>query len=167
MSLPFDDGFTVPAEWADHARCWMAWPTRAESWGEHLDAARESVAELANAVAEFEPVSMIAKPKNVAEVSLVTGSGVSQVSMSHDDCWIRDMGPSFVAGKGGELAGVIWQWNGWGHKFEEIERDAAVAAAMLDQLAMRRYTGALVLEGGGRGRRCGDRPRHERRDEQG
>ncbi|WP_374381528.1 agmatine/peptidylarginine deiminase [Dongia sp.] len=148
MSLPFDDGFTVPAEWADHARCWMAWPTRAESWGEHLDAARDCVAELANAVAEFEPVSMIAKPKNVAEVSLVTGSGVSQVSMNHDDCWIRDMGPSFIAGKGGELAGVYWRWNAWGHRFEEFERDAAVAEAMLDQLGMRRYQGDLVLEGG-------------------
>ena len=102
MSLPFDDGFSVPAEWALHARCWMAWPTRAESWGEHLDAARDSVAELANTVAEFEPVSMITKPKNVAEVSLATGTGVSQVSLAHDDCWMRDIGPSFVANAGGD-----------------------------------------------------------------
>src|SRR5512139_1787506 len=102
MSLPFDDGFTVPAEWALHARCWMAWPTRAESWGEHIDAARDCAAEFANTVAQFEPVSMITKPKNVAEVSLMTGNGVSQISLPHDDCWVRDMGPSFLANQKGE-----------------------------------------------------------------
>ncbi|MBI2256795.1 MAG: agmatine deiminase family protein [Proteobacteria bacterium] len=148
MSLPFDDGFTVPAEWALHARCWMAWPTRAESWGEHLDAARDCVAELAKTVAEFEPVSIITKPKNVAEVSLVTGSGVSQISLAHDDCWIRDMGPSFVINAAGEIAGTSWGWNAWGHRFEDFERDAAVSDALLSQLQMRRYGGALVLEGG-------------------
>ena len=148
MSLPFDDGFTVPAEWALHARCWMAWPTRAESWGEHLDAARDSVAELANTVAEFEPVSMITKPKNVAEVSLATGTGVSQVSLAHDDCWIRDIGPSFVANAGGDVAGVTWGWNAWGHRFDDFERDAAVAEILLDRLEMRRYIGSLILEGG-------------------
>lgn len=148
MSLPSDDGLAIAAEWALHARCWMAWPTRIESWGEHLDAARDCVAELANTVAEFEPVSMITKPKNVAEVSLVTGAGVSQISMTHDDCWIRDMGPCFVVGGGGEVAGVTWNWNGWGHRFDEIDRDASVATTLLDRLAMRRYRGDLVVEGG-------------------
>ncbi len=78
-------------------------------------------------VAEFEPVSMIAKPKNVAEVSLATGTGVSQISLAHDDCWMRDIGPSFVANAAGELAGVTWGWNAWGHRFDDFERDAAVA----------------------------------------
>jgi len=148
MSLPLDDGFTVPADWALHARCWMAWPTRAESWGEHLDAARDCVAQLATTIAEFEPVSIITKPKNVAEVSLVTGSGVSQISLAHDDCWIRDMGPSFIVNGGGEVAATSWNWNAWGHRFEDFERDAAVSDALLEQLQMRRYNGSLVLEGG-------------------
>lgn len=148
MSSPFDDGFTTPADWAAHARCWMAWPTRAESWGEHLDAARDCVAELANTVAKFEPVSIITKPKNVAEVSLVTGTGVSQVSLAHDDCWIRDMGPTFVVNQNGEVAGTSWKWNAWGHRFQDFERDAAVADGLLSHLEMRRYVGSLVLEGG-------------------
>ncbi len=148
MSLPFDSGFTFPAEWAEHARCWMAWPTRAESWGEHLEAARDCVAELAKAVAEFEPVSMITKPKNVAEVSLVTGNGVSQISLPHDDCWVRDMGPSFLVSKNHEVAGVSWKWNAWGHRFEDFERDGAVASALLAHLGMRRFDGSLIVEGG-------------------
>ena len=148
MPNPFDDGFAMPAEWANHARCWMAWPVRAETWGEHLDAAQQAAAEIANTVAQFEPVSMVVKPKNVAEVSLLTGQGVSQMSIQHDDCWIRDMGPVFVVDGDNEVAGVDWQWNGWGHRYADFERDAAVATAILENLKMRRYPGDLVVEGG-------------------
>ncbi len=148
MSSPVDDGFAMPAEWREHVRCWMAWPVRAETWGEHLDAAREAAAEIANTVAQFEPVSMIAKPKNVAEVSLLTGQGVSQMSLQHDDCWIRDMGPTFVVSGDNQVAGIDWAWNAWGHRYQDYERDEAVAAAMLENLKMRRYAGGLVIEGG-------------------
>jgi agmatine deiminase len=126
----------------------MAWPARAETWGEHIDAAREATAEIANAVAQFEPVSMIAKPKNVAEVSLLTRQGVSQVSMQHDDCWIRDMGPVFLVNGDNEVAGIDWQWNAWGHRYPDFERDAAVAHGLLENLKMRRYAEDLVIEGG-------------------
>jgi len=145
---PFDDGFSMPAEWAPHARCWMAWPSRSETWGEHLDGARDVIAELANTIAQFEPVTMIAKPKNVAEVSLLTGQGVNQISLTHDDCWIRDMGPSFVTDAKSLVAGVNWQWNAWGHRYQDHDRDAEVATALLAQLKMRQYSGDLILEGG-------------------
>ena len=148
MPNPIDDGFAMPAEWHEHVRCWMAWPVRAETWGEHIDAAREATAEIANAVARFEPVSMIAKPKNVAEVSLLTGQGVSQMSLQHDDCWIRDIGPTFLVNPEKLVAGVDWQWNAWGHRYADYERDAAVAEALLQHLAMRRYSSDLVVEGG-------------------
>ena len=77
MAYPADDGFFMPAEWTPHGRCWMEWPTRAETWGERIDAAREAYGEVAEAIARFEPVTMITKPKNVAEVSLLTASGMS------------------------------------------------------------------------------------------
>lgn len=147
-TTPFNDGFSLPAEWAPHARCWMAWPSRAETWGEHLDGARDVVAELANTIAQFEPVTIITKPKNVAEVSLLTGQGVSQISLAHDDCWIRDMGPSFLTDGKSAVAGVQWQWNAWGHRYEDHERDAGVAVALLAQLQMRAYAANLILEGG-------------------
>ncbi len=148
MTRPFADGFALAAEWAPHERCWMAWPSRGPTWGEHLDGAREIVAELATTIARFEPVSMVVKPKNVAEVSLLTGPGVSQVSIPHDDCWIRDYGPTFLENAKGEVAGVRWRWNAWGHRYEDHLRDAEVARAMLDQLEMRAYVADLVLEGG-------------------
>lgn len=148
MARPADDGFFMPGEWAPHARCWMEWPCRAELWGDHLEAAREAYAEVAKAIARFEPVTMITKPKTVAEVSLQCGPTVSLFSLSHDDSWMRDNGPTFVTDGRGRVAGVDWQWNAWGNKYADHERDGAVAEAVLQHLAMRRYEAPFVLEGG-------------------
>lgn len=148
MSRPADDGFNLPAEWVPHARCWMAWPVRGELWGDHLEAAREAYGEVANAITRFEPVTMVVKPKNVAEVSLQCGPGVSMYSLPHDDSWLRDNGPSFVVDHMGGVAGVAWKFNGWGGRFAEHDRDAAVAEALLGHLEMRRYDAPVVFEGG-------------------
>jgi agmatine deiminase len=149
MSNPLADGFTMPAEWVPHERCWMAWPSRAETWGEHLDGARDVVAEIANTIARFEPVTIVTKPKNVAEVSLLTANGVAQVSLPHDDCWIRDYGPTFLMNQSKGVAGVSWRWNAWGFRYEDHERDAKVAEEILKHLGMRAYSHNLVMEGGG------------------
>jgi len=148
VAYPADDGFFMPAEWTPHGRCWMEWPTRAETWGERIDAAREAYGEVAEAIARFEPVTMITKPKNVAEVSLLTASGINTFSLPHDDSWMRDNGPTFVVDGRGNVAGVDWQWNAWGNKYPEHERDAAVAEAVLAHLGMRRYEAPMVMEGG-------------------
>ena len=148
MSRPAEDGFFMPAEWAPHSRCWMEWPCRIETWGDRIEAARDAYAEVATAIARFEPVTMITKPKNVAEVSLRAGSGVSTFSLPHDDSWMRDNGPTFVVNGRGQVAGVDWQWNAWGNKYSDHDRDAAVAEAVLEHLKMRRYAADFVLEGG-------------------
>jgi agmatine deiminase len=82
-------------------------------------------------------------------VSLLTANGVAQVSLPHDDCWIRDYGPTFLVNKAKEIAGVTWRWNAWGFRYEDHERDAKVAEEILKHLEMRRYSHNLVLEGGG------------------
>ena len=32
IATPAASGFHMPAEWAPHERCWMAWPARADLW---------------------------------------------------------------------------------------------------------------------------------------
>ena len=66
MTTLADRGLYMPAEWHPHDRCWMAWPCREELWGERLEAAREAYAEVARAIAAFEPVTMIANPESIA-----------------------------------------------------------------------------------------------------
>jgi len=148
VARPADDGFYMPAEWMPHGRCWMEWPSRAELWGDRLETAREAYTEVANTIARFEPVTMIAKPKNFVEASLKVGKDVNTFSLPHDDSWMRDNGPTFVVNAAGEVAGVDWRWNAWGNKYTDYDRDAAVAEEVLKHLEMRRYEAPFVLEGG-------------------
>ena len=150
MTRPADKGFYMPPEWAPHKRTWMEWPCRESLWAEGLDTAREAYAEVARAIARFEPVTMIANPENVAEVSLHcgSGSGVGTHPLEHDDSWMRDNGPTFlVDGKGG-IGGVQWLFNGWGGKFPPYDKDAKVAGAVLEHLGFERFEAPLVMEGG-------------------
>ncbi len=145
---PRDDGFFMPAPWAPHSRCWMAWPVREALWGEMLDAACEAFAEVARTIAQFEPVTMVAAPRAVADVSLYCGSGVGCQPLAHDDSWMRDIGPTFLLDAAGRLAGLDWVFNGWGERYTPYDRDAEVARAVLEQLQVPRYVSDLVLEGG-------------------
>jgi agmatine deiminase len=148
VAYPVDDGFAMPPEWAPHARCWMQWPCREPLFGKHLAAAREAFADVARAIAEFEPVTMIANPEHVVDASLKCGPGVSTLSLPLDDSWARDSGPTFVINGRSQVAGIDWRWNAWGNKYPDHQRDAAVARSVLDHLGMRRYAAPLVLEGG-------------------
>lgn len=138
----------MPPDWGAHARCWMAWPCREASWGGPLDEARLAFAELAQAVARFEPVTMLARPELVALASLECGPGVTVLPMAHDDCWIHDTGPSFLVDGQGGLAGVAWRFNGWGEARADHGQDGEVARRVLEHLGARRYEGGIVLEGG-------------------
>src|SRR3546814_9429261 len=111
MTTPASSGFVMPAEWERHSRTWMAWPCREDVWGDRMEAAQAAYADVAKAVAEFEPVTMICRPEDVAEASLACGSGIDVLSMPIDDSWVRDSGPTFVVDRRGGLAGVDWSFN--------------------------------------------------------
>ncbi|HET6521218.1 MAG TPA: agmatine deiminase family protein, partial [Geminicoccaceae bacterium] len=148
MTTPREDGFALPPEWAPHSRCWMAWPCRSDLWGERLGAARQAFAEIARAIADFEPVTVIARPQLTAEASLQLGQGISVLPMAHDDSWMRDTGPTFVTDGRDRLAGVDWRFNGWGERAPAWEQDAAIARAVLERINVPRYEAPVVLEGG-------------------
>ena len=52
----------MPAEWTPHERCVMAWPARASMWGSQFAAAKAEYAQVARAIAQTEPVLMVAPP---------------------------------------------------------------------------------------------------------
>lgn len=148
MSTPRADGLAMPAEWAPHRRCWMAWPCREELWGDRLEAARQVTAEIAKAIAAFEPVTMLARPDLTASASLGCGPGIAVLPMAQDDSWTRDTGPTFVTAADGRLAGVAWRFNAWGEQWEQYAQDAAMARRVLEHLGLPRYDAPIVLEGG-------------------
>ena len=89
MSRPAEDGFFMPAEWTPHSRCWMEWPCRVETWGDRIEAARDAYAEVATAIARFEPVTMITSSPGCAAASPGTATPISMVDASSADLFIR------------------------------------------------------------------------------
>jgi agmatine deiminase len=139
----------MPAEWAPHERTIMCWPARESMWDERFAQAQADHAEVANAIAAFEPVLMAADPRFSAEARRLCGENVEVVEIPLDDSWARDSGPIFVTGDGGERAGVQFGFNGWGEKFVPYDEDARFATRVLELLGEpRRDATHLVLEGG-------------------
>lgn len=145
---PADDGFFMPAEWEPHERCWMQWPARGDVWGERLPQAYQAYANVARAIARFEPVSMVCRPRDEAEARLACGRDIEVVPIEIDDSWARDSGPVFLTNGKGAVAGVHWRFNAWGNAYQGFENDARVGAAILDRLGVRRYDGPMIFEGG-------------------
>ncbi|EWY41090.1 agmatine deiminase [Skermanella stibiiresistens SB22] len=148
MSTPAADGFRMPAEWERHSRCWMAWPCRPETFTGGIDAACAAYAEVAQTIAQFEPVAMVCNQADVAEVSLACGPGIEVLPMPISDSWVRDTGPTFVVGGPGQVAGVDWGFNAWGNNYPDHQVDADLAKRMLEHLGLPRYQAPLILEGG-------------------
>jgi agmatine deiminase len=139
----------MPAEWAPHERTLMAWPCRRELWGDELGRAKEQYAAVANAIAAFEPVTMVcADARDAAEARAALTAEVEVVELAIDDSWLRDNGPIFVVDGYGRRAGVHFRFNAWGRKFATWDRDEAAGGALADRLADRRYDAPFVLEGG-------------------
>jgi agmatine deiminase len=141
-------GFFMPAEWAPHVRTWMAWPTRTELWGTKFADAEAAYSDVANAIARFEPVSMVANEADIARVRAICGSKIEAVALPIDDSWMRDSGPSFLLNANGEVAGADWGFNAWGGKFPPWDKDAALAGQILEHLSMRAFKTPFILEGG-------------------
>ncbi len=138
--------YFMPPEWQRHERCWMAWPCDADQWVNGLDKARFAFAQVAHAIAEFEPVVMVCRPEHEAEARRCLSQGIQIVTMPLDDSWIRDSGPTFVFDRNGRKHGVAWRFNGWG-KFPH-DQDKHVASALLSERSVPRIDSPLVNEGG-------------------
>jgi agmatine deiminase len=139
----------MPAEWAPHERTLMAWPAREEMWGDLYEDAQASHAEVANAIAAFEPVTMVARPRDRKRARAACGDGVTVTEIPIDDSWMRDCGPIFVLDGTGGRAGVDFGFNAWGEKFHPYADDAEVAARLLDRMGEERIDARdFILEGG-------------------
>jgi agmatine deiminase len=126
----------------------MGWPCRRELWGATMAQARSDYATVANAIAAFEPVTMIANPgQDAADARAACAGDVDVVELPLDDSWLRDCGPIYVF-EDGERVAVHFGFNAWGEKFHPYDKDAAVGRLIAEQLGDRTVEGGIVLEGG-------------------
>ena len=64
--------YRMPAEWTEHERCWMAWPSREDFWDD-IDRTRRGYAAVAHAIRWFEPVTMLVPNAMMATAKTCSG----------------------------------------------------------------------------------------------
>jgi agmatine deiminase len=139
----------LPAESEPHERTLMGWPCRLELWGETIEGARDEYATVANAIAEFEPVTMIANPGGDAvRARAACSAAVEILELPLDDSWLRDCGPIYVLQDAGGRVAVHFRFNAWGGKFPPWDRDAEVGRLVAEALGDAVVSAPIVLEGG-------------------
>lgn len=137
------------AEWERHARTWMALPPPG-GYVEKVDPkALDAWIATANAVGEFEPVSLLVNETETDRVASLVGPGVDLLSADFDDGWLRDSGPTFVVDDAdGSLAAVRWVFNAWG-SIQDHARDAQLGAFVANHAGASALASPMVNEGGG------------------
>jgi agmatine deiminase len=126
----------------------MAWPCRTELWGDALPETQAAYARVAQAIASFEPVTMIASPEAVGEATRYCGPAIEILPLGIDDSWTRDSGPVFLKAQDGSSSATAWHFNAWGMKFDQYEQDAQLARRLCEHLGYPYYQSPLYLEGG-------------------
>lgn len=145
---PAELGYSMPAEWAPHAGCWMAWPKRAPLWREYFDGARRDTALVAQAIARHEPLTMIADPGQEESARSLCGPSVTVVTMPIDDSWLRDAAPTIVRMRDGGRAAAAFTFNAWGGKYHPHDQDATLGERLALLAGLPAYRSALTIEGG-------------------
>jgi agmatine deiminase len=146
-----DKSWFMPEEGEPHERTWMSFGASKRIWGGDLiDEVRKNLATIAETIAQFEPVVMCVRPKQLklAKEYFTSLKNIEFVECPLDDLWIRDYGAVYVVNDAGEKAAVDFNFNGWGEK-QKHSSDAGVAAMMAKKSDVELIKTELCLEGGG------------------
>ena len=142
----------MPAEETEHERTWMCWPSNPDVWGDDLEGVQDTIIEIALAIAEFEPVTMLCRAEQLDAVRARTGATIELVEAPVDDLWARDTLPSFLTGTDSngtaQLAAARFRFNGWGGK-QVHDGDTQLAGLVAEHLGIELIDSGLVGEGGG------------------
>ncbi|WP_109311380.1 agmatine deiminase family protein [Ruegeria sp. AU67] len=142
-------GYFVPAEETRHQRTFMQWPVSSNVYPDaHLrDLVQQTIADIANAISPFEPVTMLAAAEHHSAASEKLSTEVELWDVPTEDLWCRDSGPIFLISDGGDMAIRKIQFNGWGKK-QAHKQDARVAGRVAERLGLPLLPSGLNGEGG-------------------
>src|SRR5690606_19475205 len=146
-----------PGEFEPHSGCWMIWPERTSNWRLGAKPAQAAFAAVAAAIATGEPVTVGASREQFMQARAMLPDAVRVVELSSNDAWMRDVGPTFVVDRRGDVRGVDWIFNAWGGLrsaessgglYFPWDQDDLVARKVLEVEKCARYQAPFVLEGG-------------------
>ncbi|MDH3742908.1 MAG: agmatine deiminase family protein [Hyphomicrobiales bacterium] len=150
QQTPHELGYSVPGRFVEHACTLMTWPPQEEAAMTSVAGFRDEVETVALAIARFEPVVMVVDPKDAdAARQRLGGQGnIELVEIPVDCCWMRDNGPIFVSDSDNNVAGVHFEFNGWGGR-TPYAATREMPARILDHLAIPGFRADFICEGGG------------------
>ena len=151
-SLPKLDGYRMPGEFELHEGTWMIWPERPDTWRMGGKPAQDVFARVAEAVSRYERMTVVVSPGQFLNARRRLLPRVRVIEMTNNDAWMRDIGPSFVVNKEGDLRLVDWIFNAWGGLggglYFPWDQDEIVPVKIAEVEGLDRYKAPLVMEGG-------------------
>ncbi|MGL6261501.1 agmatine deiminase [Vibrio sp. WXL210] len=152
QTLPANDGFRMPGEHEPQQEVWMAWPVRTDNWRYGAKLAQKAFAEVATTIAQQTPVVMLVNHDQFDYARTLLPDHIRVIEMSYNDCWMRDIGATYLVDAQQQRRGVSWQFNAWGGLVDGLyfpwDLDNAVANKMLNLTQDGGYQASFVLEGG-------------------
>ncbi len=131
----------------------MAYPVTGYSLGDtesERDEARSTWAAVAHAIAEYEPVTVLVDPGEIAHARRYLSSEITLVEAPLDDAWARDIGPTFVLDENGRLGAVDWVFNGWGAaEWATWDKDQHIGRLIAELSGAELISSPMINEGGG------------------
>ncbi|MFZ1815346.1 MAG: agmatine deiminase family protein [Rhizobiaceae bacterium] len=116
--------------------------------GYFLSIVQQTIADIANTIAQFEPVTMLAAGKHHEAARRKLAASVELWDIPTEDLWCRDSGPMFaVDGKGGLAVSHI-RFNGWGQK-QVHENDSQIPRLVGARLGLPLISSGVKGEAGG------------------
>ncbi|MFA3919512.1 agmatine deiminase family protein [Ruegeria hyattellae] len=145
-----DATFTVPPEEAPHEATIMQWPvsTRVHPDRVFLEMLQSTIADIANTIAQFEPVILLAAAPDQTRARQQLSNRVTLWDIPTEDLWCRDSGPLFATRSSGQRLVSHIQFNGWGNR-QIHKRDGRIAAEIARRLDFDLIPSGLTGEAGG------------------
>ena len=135
-------------EWYDHERCLIACPCNLDLYGSQIHPARKEISNLANQLAEEEPVYIYCNSQDIKDCRLtVSNQNISIIEVNLDDSWMRDIAPIFYKEEQ-QLKSINFNFNGYG-KYPNYKNDNFLSDIICDQFKIPYKNSSLTLEGGG------------------
>ncbi len=142
--------FRVPPEEARHEATVMQWPVSpvVHDDAEFLDMLQATIASIANTIAAFEPVILLAAAEHHAAARKRLTAGITLWDIPTEDLWARDSGPIVVSDGAGNRAVRHIRFNGWGGR-QVHHHDGQIATRMAERLGLPVLPSPLQGEAGG------------------
>jgi len=157
---PHAHGYRMPAEWAQHAATWVAWPHNPTDWPGKFQPVPWVYADIVRHLSSVEDVHILvndaAAQKRATSTLKRAGANLSRVHFHRwptNRVWTRDTGPIFVKNTAsGETAITNWKFNAWA-KYDDWQLDDQIPGRVAKLLNLPEWTPhfdgkRVVLEGG-------------------